>query len=101
MNVRAILVDPEPSASTSTAVTSASVHLEPREIPTLAVGSRTSARQAHVDSTPSAGVREAHLGKIHSLLFHIHYKIMLRCECPQGFEGNPKQQCLGERLMSF
>ena len=64
MNVRAILVDPEPSASTSTAVTSASVLLEPREIPTLAVGSRTSARQAHVDSTPSAGVREEHLGKV-------------------------------------
>ena len=64
MNVTAIPVDPEPSVSTSMAVTSASVLLEPRETPTLAVGSRTSARQAHVDSTPSAGVREAHLGKI-------------------------------------
>ena len=28
----------------------------------------------------------------HELSLHLPF----RCECPQGFEGNPRQQCLGE-----
>ena len=82
---------------------SASVLPEPKEILTPAVEFSTSVNPAHADSMLDATVKEELTGQFHLQSFRnsLLYLLLFRCECPQGFEGNPRQQCLGEKLMGL